>query len=74
MEQLLSIGSGVYDRRAYCVIPHSATSLSPWKYIRNIGFGELPLNRVALSYLPASDTEKESEDIGLLLLLQLLDI
>ncbi len=30
--------------------------------------------RVELSYLPASDTEKEAQDIGLLLLLKLLNI
>ena len=29
---------------------------------------------VVVSYLPASDTEKESKDIGLLLLLKLLDV
>jgi hypothetical protein len=39
--------------------------------IRSIGFA-VDL-RVVVSYLPASDTEKESQDIGLLLLLKLLD-
>ena len=40
--------------------------------IRSIGFA-VGL-RVVVSYLPAPDTEKESKDIGLLLLLKLLDI
>ena len=39
--------------------------------IRSIGFA-VDL-RVALSYLPASDTKKEAQDIGLLLLLKLFD-
>ena len=39
--------------------------------IRSIGFA-VDL-RIELSYLPASDTEKEAQDIGLLLLLKLFD-
>lgn len=39
--------------------------------IRSIGF--VVGLRAVVSYLPASDSEKESQDIGLLLLLKLLD-
>ena len=42
--------------------------------IRSIGSVSVSCRKVDLSYLPASDTEKESQNIRLLLLLKLFDI
>ena len=42
--------------------------------IRSIDSVSMAYGRVELSYLPAADTEKEAQNIGLLFLLKLLDI
>jgi hypothetical protein len=57
----------------------TSTSMSPifqyvWRPVSKYGFGVRCRKRIELSYLPAADTEKEAEDIGLLLLLKLLNV
>jgi hypothetical protein len=62
----------------------STPSIAHYKYIRRLYFERIDSvfeeygigyrSRFDLAYLPAADTEKESQNIGLLLLLQLFDV
>jgi hypothetical protein len=63
----------VYSKEHLKRCPHSTSAI--FQYVRRRGskywFGFEVEKRVELSYLPAADTEKEAQDIGLLLLVKL---
>ena len=55
-------------------VPHWVSQDPDQRSCVDVGASLEGLWRVDLSYLPAADSEKEAEDVGLLLLLKLFDV